>query len=205
MDLSRLFFIARSFIFYYFTGLFSLVFTLFYAIIITVYNFEIIVNQVKVTMGKYYEKKTLIEQLQKRAVELGRVPAPEDMIDPPAKAYLGFFKKWEKAVKASGISASALTPTSVKEKAPAVPEISESAEAVANDPEPAEEAASQGRRRYSKSIITQMLLDEFKRLGKKPTRKEIDANKNLPTVSTCLNYFGTTRIGDVWDEILKDL
>ena len=50
-----------------------------------------------------------------------------------------------------------------------------------------------------------MLLDEFKRLGKKPTRKEIDANKNLPTVSTCLNYFGTTRIGDVWDEILKDL
>ena len=156
-------------------------------------------------MGKYYEKKTLIEQLQKRAVELGRVPAPEDMIDLPAKAYLGFFKKWEKAVKASGISASALTPTSVKEKAPAVPEISESAEAVANDPEPAEEAASQGRRRYSKSIITQMLLDEFKRLGKKPTRKEIDANKNLPTVSTCLNYFGTTRIGDVWDEILKDL
>ena len=156
-------------------------------------------------MGKYYEKKTLIEQLQKKAVELGRVPAPEDMIDPPAKSYLGFFKKWEKAVKASGISASALTPTSVKEKAPAVPEISESAEAVANDPEPAEEAASQGRRRYSKRIITQMLLDEFKRLGKKPTRKEIDANKNLPTVSTCLNYFGTTRIGDVWDEILKDL
>ena len=26
-------------------------------------------------MGKYYEKKTLIEQLQKKAVELGRVPA----------------------------------------------------------------------------------------------------------------------------------
>lgn len=158
-------------------------------------------------MGKYYEKKTLIEQLQKKAIELGRIPAPEDMIDPPAKAYLGFFKKWEKAVKAAGINASALTSAPVKEETPSVPEpeIAEPAEAFANDPEPVEEAASQGRRRYSKSIITQMLLDEFKRLGKKPTRKEIDANKNLPTVSTCLNYFGTTRIGDVWDEILKDL
>lgn len=107
MDLSRLFFIARSFIFYYFTGLFSLVFTLFYAIIITVYNFEIIVNQGKVTMGKYYEKKTLIEQLQKRAVELGRVPAPEDMIDPPAKAYLGFSRNGKRQSK---LPASVLLP-----------------------------------------------------------------------------------------------
>ena len=156
-------------------------------------------------MGKYYEKKTLIEQLQKKAVELGRVPASEDMIDPPAKAYLGFFKKWEKAVKAAGISTSGLNPAPVKADSPVIPEIAEPAEAVANDPEPVEDTPSQGRRRYSKSIITQMLLDEFKRLGKKPTRKEIDANKNLPTVSTCLNYFGTTRIGDVWDEILKDL
>lgn len=156
-------------------------------------------------MGKYYEKKILIEQLQKKAVELGRVPGPEDMIDPPEKAYLGFFKKWDKAVKAAGISASAPNLTPVRKDAPVVSEIAEPAEAVANDPEPVEETAPQGRCRYSKSIITQMLLDEFKRLGKKPTRKEIDANKNLPTVSTCLNYFGTTRIGDVWDEILKDL
>lgn len=155
-------------------------------------------------MGKYYEKKTLIDQLQKKAAELGRIPAPEDMIDPPAKTYLSFFKKWDKAIKAAGLRASVINPAPVAKEEPAV---SKPVEAAVNDPEPTEEAevASQGRRRYSKSIITQMLLDEFKRLGKKPTRKEIDANKNLPTVSTCLNYFGTTRIGDVWDEILKDL
>ena len=115
------------------------------------------------------------------------------------------FSKMGKGRQAAGISASGLNPAPVKEESPVVPEIAEPAKAAANDPEPVEEAAFQGRRRYSKSIITQMLLDEFKRLGKKPTRKEIDANKNLPTVSTCLNYFGTTRIGDVWDEILKDL
>ncbi|WP_195268965.1 hypothetical protein [Eubacterium sp. 1001713B170207_170306_E7] len=153
-------------------------------------------------MGKYYEKKTLIEQLQKKAVELGRIPVPEDMVDPPAKAYLSFFKKWEKALKAAGVGTSDINPALGRKESPVV---SKPVEAVANDPESIEETASQGRRRYSKSIITQMLLDEFKRLGKKPTRKEIDANKNLPTVSTCLNYFGTTRIGDVWDEILKEL
>ena len=149
-------------------------------------------------MGKYYEKRTLIEALQKQAKVLDHVPTPDDMIDPPAKAYLGFFKKWEKALKAAGISEKAVPQIVSEEKT--APKKAGKAAAVATDTAPAG-----GKRRYSKAIITQMLLDEFKRLGKKPTRKEIDANKNLPTVATCLNYFGTTRIGDVWDEILKDM
>ncbi len=150
-------------------------------------------------MGKYYEKRTLIEALQKQAEALGHVPTPDDMIDPPAKAYLGFFKKWDKALKAAGIKEM----VSEKKAAPA-PEI-KAAETKVVEQKETDTAPTGGRRRYSKAIITQMLLDEFKRLGKKPTRKEIDANKNLPTVATCLSYFGTTRIGDVWDEILKEL
>ncbi|MGL4282348.1 MAG: hypothetical protein ACRCSI_01505, partial [Eubacterium aggregans] len=67
---------------------------------------------------------------------------------------------------------------------------------------PQEDVPSQ--RRYLKSIISKMLVEEFNRLGKKPTRKEIDTNKELPTVATCLKYFNTTRIGDVWEEVLKD-
>ncbi|MDO4289418.1 MAG: hypothetical protein Q4C55_09555 [Eubacterium sp.] len=154
-------------------------------------------------MGKYYEKRTLIEALQKQAEILGRTPTPDDMIDPPAKAYFGFFKKWEKALKAANLSAQAATKTICK---PVVSEPKAQPKAEAAEPSVTTDTApTGGKRRYSKAIITQMLLDEFKRLGKKPTRKEIDANKNLPTVATCLNYFGTTRIGDVWDEILKDM
>lgn len=157
-------------------------------------------------MGKYYEKKVLIEALQLKAKALGRVPAPEDMTAPPAQAYLGFFKKWDRAVKAAGIQILLAAPAQEQptQAAPEAPQAIETAAKAVIKPV-LDAAALPNRRRYSKRIITQMLLDEFKRLGKKPTRKEIDENKELPTVSTCLNYFGTTRIGDVWDEILEDL
>lgn len=156
-------------------------------------------------MGKYFDKKTLIEALQRKAQELGRLPKPEDMDNPPAHSYMAFFKKWDRALKAAGISTLTFTSkTMLSEKAETEKPVSETEDKAA-ETKSVETPTPHGRRRYSKEIITQMLLDEFKRLGKKPTRKEIDANKNLPTVSTCLSYFGTTKIGDVWDEILKDL
>ncbi|MEG0075847.1 MAG: hypothetical protein RR310_00105 [Eubacterium sp.] len=157
-------------------------------------------------MGKYYSKNTLIQNLQKKEHALGRVPIPEDMTDPSAQSYIHFFGKWAKALKAAGITPG-ITFSSEQKK---VSSTEENISKIENSPDNAEIILSDlsthpHRRRYSKTIITQMLLDEFKRLGKKPTRKEIDANKSLPTVSTCLNYFGTTRIGDVWDEILNEL
>ncbi|MEG0378030.1 MAG: hypothetical protein RR614_06085 [Eubacterium sp.] len=164
-------------------------------------------------MGKYYDKKTLIKNLQKKAQSLGHSPLPKDMTDPSAEAYLCYFKRWDKAIKAAGLCEKSTTPDQMVSK---TEDISinmgiktKTSFSTPKDVLPCEHQmpaidTAPSRRRYSKTIITQMLLDEFKRLGKKPTRKEIDENKDLPTVSTCLNYFETTRIGDVWNEILKE-
>lgn len=135
---------------------------------------------------------------------------PEVKAERPQTAKPEGAKKPEKAEAPVQKAAPAVEEAPVKQKpaaeAPVAAAVS-AEEAVKPAPEKVpeeEDLIPANRRRYSKSIITQMLLDEVKRLGKKPTRKEIDANKNLPTVSTCLNYFGTTRIGDIWDEILED-
>ncbi len=145
-------------------------------------------------MANYYDKSTLIQLLKEKASELGRKPKPEDMTDPSAHVFLSYFKtvSFKKA-------------DTIVEEAPKKAEKPCQADVKAEKkPEAKATTACPTKRRYSKSIITKMLLDEFNRLGKKPTRKEIDANKNLPTVSTCLSYFDTTRIGDVWAEVLKD-
>lgn len=175
-------------------------------------------------MANYYDKSTLIQLLKEKASELGRKPKPEDMTDPSAHVFLSYFKKWDKALKAAGLYKDPVsqvqtpppvaTPTktvsfkkadTIVEEAPKKAEKPCQADVKAEKkPEAKATTACPTKRRYSKSIITKMLLDEFNRLGKKPTRKEIDANKNLPTVSTCLSYFDTTRIGDVWAEVLKD-
>lgn len=155
-------------------------------------------------MSRYYSKSELIQQLKQAAQTLGRTPAPQDMSDPPAAVYLTYFKKWAKALKAAG-----LDHMKAPAKAPAAAEtVQPQAQAsdTAGAPAPQQTAPDDDApttRRYSKTIISKMLLNEFQRLGKKPTRKEIDANKDLPTVATCLKYFDTTRIGDVWDEVLK--
>lgn len=147
-------------------------------------------------MANYYSKQELIKALQELEKKLGRAPLPADMTEPSAQAVLGFFKKWPKAIKAAGLNGATVVPP-VKATVKAVPE---------TEAKPAETAKPEEEpcnRRYSKTIITKMLQDEFNRLGKKPTRKEIDENKDLPTVSTILKYFETTRIGDVWNEVLK--
>jgi hypothetical protein len=158
-------------------------------------------------MSRYYSKSELIQQLKQAAQTLGRTPAPQDMSEPPAAAYLTYFKKWPKALKAAGLdgvkapaqAAPSAKPQKIQPQAEAsdTPAVTPALQQTA----PGDNAPT--TRRYSKTIISKMLLDEFQRLGKKPTRKEIDANKDLPTVATCLKYFDTTRIGDVWDEVLK--
>ena len=130
---------------------------------------------------------------QPKTVKPEAVQKPEKMEAPVQKAAPGM----EEAPVKPKTTADAPVAAAVSVEEAAKP-------ALKKTPAEEEDLVPANRRRYSKSIITQMLLDEVKRLGKKPTRKEIDANKNLPTVSTCLNYFGTTRIGDIWDEILED-
>ncbi|SDX42727.1 homing endonuclease associated repeat-containing protein [Eubacterium barkeri] len=158
-------------------------------------------------MAKYYNKSVLVSILKEKAAVLGRTPMPEDMVDPGAQVFLNYFKKWDKAIKAAGLkqkmTVDRITPLNDKVE-PAIEEVvaPKTAAVEVEDVTPQKDAPSQ--RRYSKSIISKMLVEEFNRLGKKPTRKEIDANKELPTVATCLKYFDTTRIGDVWEEVLKD-
>ena len=161
-------------------------------------------------MAKYYNKQDLVKILQNKADALGRMPQPEDLDNASVQAVLSYFKKWNKAlktVKPAAVSNHLQAAHNSKKKNHPKPAKKIEKTVSEKKPEPEkntkQDAVSHGRRRYSKSIITQMLLDEFNRLGKKPTRKEIDENKNLPTVATCLNYFDTTRIGDVWNEILK--
>lgn len=169
-------------------------------------------------MVRYYSKKELTQLLKDKAEALGRLPMPEDFNANESKAVLSYYKKWSKALKHAGITDKTINTSkpaaqekiktesapkpaekktvqkdAPKEKAPSKPE-----ESVVE-----KESKPSGSRRYSKSIITKMLLDEVQRLGKKPTRKEIDENKNLPTVSTCLRYFNTTKMTDVWNEILN--
>ena len=55
-------------------------------------------------MAKYYSKSVLISILKKRENELGRIPQPEDMVDPDGKVFLNYFKRWDKALKAAGLN-----------------------------------------------------------------------------------------------------
>lgn len=149
-------------------------------------------------MAKYYSKDELVRCLQDLSAKLGRTPVPEDMgTDPSAQHVLKFFKKWQRALKAAGLAEKKTIAVDIKAEAP-----KKTAEAKPVEKE--QEAEAPCVRRYSKSIITKMLVDECTRLGKKPTRKDIDDNKDLPTVSTILKYFGTTRMGDVWKEVLGE-
>ena len=150
-------------------------------------------------MPTHYDKHTLIQILQDKANKLGRVPTPADMDTPSAKVYLSYFKKWDKAIKAAKIQVASMpakaTDTEVSTNKEEKTQIQQDEILV---------TSSTSRRKYSKTMIKKMLLDEVRRLGKRPTRKEIDANKNLPTVATCLNYFNTTKVDDLWKEVLGE-
>ena len=148
-------------------------------------------------MKPYYSKSELIGLIRNRALTLGRTPEPSDFPDNDAKAILSYFKKWPKAIKTADLKhlqSDSFTQTKTTEsKTPKVDKPSSKKEG---------KKAERPAGRYSKAIIKNMLLAEMKRQGKRPTRKSIDENKNLPTVATCLKYFNTTRMQDVWDEIL---
>lgn len=148
-------------------------------------------------MKPYYSKSELISLIRNRALTLGHTPEPSDFSDNDAKAILSYFKKWPKAIKTADLKhlkTDSFTKTKTAEQ--------KSSKVNAPSAKKKEIKAEHSAGRYSKAIIKNMLLAEMKRQGKRPTRKSIDENKNLPTVATCLKYFNTTRMQDVWDEIL---
>ena len=148
-------------------------------------------------MKIYYSKSELVKLIRNRALALGRTPKASDFSDDEAKAIHSYFKKRTKAIKAADLNhlnSDSFTKTKSSEPKPLK---------VGKTPDNQnEKKVKHPSGRYSKAIIKNMLLAEMKRQGKRPTRKSIDENKNLPTVATCLKYFNTTRMQDVWDEIL---
>lgn len=59
----------------------------------------------------------------------------------------------------------------------------------------------QDLRKFSKTDIANKLKEEYFKLGRKPTNKEIGGSPDLPAVRTILSYFLTTSMETVWSEI----
>lgn len=57
------------------------------------------------------------------------------------------------------------------------------------------------RTRYQKEDVQRRLKEEVAKVGRPLKAKEINANPNLPSVTTVLKSFGTTSLYDVWQMI----
>jgi len=57
--------------------------------------------------------------------------------------------------------------------------------------------------KYTKQEMEKLLLNEYKEKGRILTIVEINKNPNLPSASTITKYFKTTKMMDVWNEVLK--
>ena len=57
--------------------------------------------------------------------------------------------------------------------------------------------------KYSKQKLTNMLFVNYKKYGRRLTQTEIKEDKNLPNPSIIFNYFQTTEITKVWNEVLE--
>ena len=58
--------------------------------------------------------------------------------------------------------------------------------------------------KYSKQGIKLMLYTKYKKYGRKLTQTEIAENDSLPNPSSIFYYFQTTKISDVWREVLNE-
>ncbi|MBN3352056.1 hypothetical protein CF086_17310 [Clostridium botulinum] len=57
---------------------------------------------------------------------------------------------------------------------------------------------------YTKEQLKEILIQEYKRSGKKLTFKQIDTDENMPSSSTFKRYFKTTSMMKIWNEILNN-
>lgn len=57
--------------------------------------------------------------------------------------------------------------------------------------------------KYTKIELKSMLYNEYKKCGRKLTQAEIAENENLPHPTSVFNHFQTTKISEVWQEILR--
>lgn len=57
--------------------------------------------------------------------------------------------------------------------------------------------------KYTKDQLKYLLLEKYRIKGKKLTNSEIYNDNDFPATSTILRYFHTTKMSDVWSEVLK--
>lgn len=57
------------------------------------------------------------------------------------------------------------------------------------------------REKYTKEEILNMLIKEYKNYNRRLTNVEVNNNKNLPSASTILRKFTTTKMGEVWANV----
>ena len=58
--------------------------------------------------------------------------------------------------------------------------------------------------KYSKQGLKLMLYTNYKKYGRKLTQTEIAKNESLPNPSSIFYHFQTTKISDVWKEVLNE-
>ena len=75
------------------------------------------------------------------------------------------------------------------------------------------EVTHSGRIKYTKEILTKILLEKYKEYGRRLTQNEMreinkkykdEKEKKLPGTGTFLCHFKTTKMSEVWEEVLKD-
>ena len=59
--------------------------------------------------------------------------------------------------------------------------------------------------KYSKQKLKNMLFMNYKKYGRRLTQTEIKDHKELPNPSIIFNYFQTTEITKVWNEVLENI
>lgn len=60
------------------------------------------------------------------------------------------------------------------------------------------------RKEYTTDQITNILLSEYNKYGRRLTNQEISDNAALPSISTIMRYFKTTSMETVWETILNN-
>ncbi|MFQ6009650.1 MAG: homing endonuclease associated repeat-containing protein [Candidatus Aenigmatarchaeota archaeon] len=173
---------------------------------------------------EYYSKEELIEYLQKKAEELGRTPTTEDIKAdksmPNPSTYIKWFGSYNKALEAAGIELNRdfkheyseqelieLLQNKAKElgKTPSKREIDRDKSMPRSSTymrkfgswNNALEEACLEIHNYTQEKLIEVLQHKADDLGRAPTAREIETDKNMPGVNTYCKHFGS------WNSALK--
>lgn len=59
------------------------------------------------------------------------------------------------------------------------------------------------KKQYTKKELKEILYKKYKEKGRKLTQNELRKDQKVPSMNTFLRYFQTTKMSDVWKEVLE--